>query len=85
MIQNNRRWMISPKTYYTSSTTTKLHHLYNNRGVYWLSLTLVSNDGLTTRERFNLRTRSMEKAIRVRDTILEKAKNKWFKTIKIEK
>lgn len=76
-ITTNRVWKLSKRTF--RKTTNEMHHLYNNRGIYWISLTFESIDDLSERRRINLKTDNKEEAIRLRDKILNDLKGRWIK------
>ncbi len=49
------------------------HHLWDNHGCWWFHGTRVFKDGSKKRVRCSLKTRSIEKARRLRDQILAQA------------
>lgn len=76
-INKDRVWKLSKRTF--RETTNEMHHLYNNKGIYWISLTFESIDDLSERRRINLKTDNKEEAIRRRDKILNDLKGRWVK------
>lgn len=73
MDSNKKLYVLAPISKKCKSR--KDHHLYNNRGVYWISLTFHSIDGMNSeRKRISLKTNNLEKAIYKRDKILRSLK-----------
>ena len=70
-ITKDRVWKLSKRTF--RKTTNEMHHLYNNRGIYWISLTFESIDDLSERRRINLKTDNKEKE-NLKATLLEAGK-----------
>lgn len=58
-------------------TTEENHHLWNNRGIWWMHVTVISRT-LKKRARFSLKTRDIVKARAKRDRILVSLAGKEF-------
>lgn len=56
------------------------HHLWQNRGTWWMLLTAHFIDGTKERLRFSLRTGDVKRARKIRDGIISDLREKYFVT-----
>lgn len=68
MTNDKKVYTLAPINYRTKLKED--HHLYNNRGTYWVSLTFHGEDGTSERKRISLKTKIFQKAVRRRDMII---------------
>lgn len=69
-------WKLVDKAF--AEATSPGHHIHKNGSTYWLSFTLISQEGEADRMRINLRTKDFEKAMQRRDNLFKSMKGKWI-------